>query len=339
MNSTFRINRIHLSLAIPILLFGMLALLMKSSFFLNHDLMSFGITTDLILTIPLVYFLLIRKTEIPNTTVVPVMVIGLIIGSYLLPEANQSYLDLFKIWALPIIEIFAFTFVLIKVISAIKKYKKLKGVSPDFFTTLKSTCYEILPKPLVMPLASEVAVFYYGFFHWKTIKTNENEFTIHRKSGTLGLLGALIFIIAVETIAMHFLLATWSHVAAWIFTGLSIYTAFQVFGFARALPKRFISLNQNSLTLKYSIINEAEIPFCEIASIELSGKSLEKDQLTKTLSPLGEAESHNVIIRLNQTNQLMGLYGFKKDFKVIALHIDEPMVFKEKLDAALSNLA
>ena len=40
----------------------------------------------------------------------------------------------------------------------------------------------------------------------------------------------------------------------------------------------------------------------------------EKEKLIKTLSPLGELESHNVIINLKRENTLIGLYGIKKNF-------------------------
>lgn len=337
MNRTLNINRNLITFGIPLSLLGILILLMKSSFLAENEPLNLAITADLLLTVPLVYFLLIRKTEIPNTTVVPIMIVGLLIGSYFLPKESQTYLTIFKTWALPVIEISILTFVVIKVRSAIKKYKGLKRSASDFFNALKSTCYEILPKRLVLPFATEVAVFYYGFINWKTIVINENEFTYHKKSGTPALFGAFILIIGIETFAFHFLLARWSLIAAWVLTTLSVYTAIQIFGFAKSLSKRPISINQNSLTLKYGILNEVEIPFSYIGKIELSRKSLDKDVLTKTLSPLGEIESHNVIIHLKKENELVGLYGMKKKFKVIGLHIDEPKEFKEKIENALQH--
>lgn len=299
--------------------------------------MNLAITIDLLLIVPLVYFLLIRKSEIPNTTVIPIMIIGLLVGSYFMPRESQTYLSIFKTWALPVIEISILTFVIIKVRSAIKKYKGLKGSTPDFFNALKSTCYEILPKRLVLPFATEVAVFYYGFINWKTRVVLENEYTYHKKSGTPALFYAFILIIGVETVAIHFLLTRWSLIAAWILTALSIYTAIQVFGFAKSLTQRPISINQESLTLKYGILNEVEIPFSEIDRIDLSRKSLAKDKLTKTLSPLGELESHNVIIHLKNENELVGLYGLKKKFNVLGLHIDEPKKFNERMENALQQ--
>lgn len=337
MNRTLLLNRNLLNFGIPLGLLGILILLMKSPLLYGNDALNFAITADLLLTVPLVYFLLIRKSEIPKTTVIPVMVIGLLIGSYFLPNENQTYLELFKSWALPVIEFSILIFVIIKVRKTIKTYKKLKNVSPDFYDTLKNVCTEILPKKLVLPFATEVAVFYYGFINWKKRTINSNEFTYHKKSGTPSLLGGFIMVIGIETIALHFLLAKWSLVFAWILTGLSLYTAIQVLGFAKALSKRPISIEDDKLTLRYGIMNETRIPYFDIEAVVLSKKELKKDKLIKTLSPLGELESHNVIISLKRENTLIGLYGIKRKYRTIGLHIDEPNNFKEKLENALQQ--
>ena len=337
MNGTIHINRNLINFGIPLALLGTLILLMKSSFLNGNDTLNLAITADLLLTVPLVYFLLIQKSEIPNTTVIPVMIIGLLVGSYFLPQESQTYLSIFKTWALPVIEISILTFVTIKVRRAIKKYKSLKGSTPDFYNALKSTCYEILPKKLVLPFATEVAVFYYGFINWKTKEINENEFTYHKNSGTPILFAGFIMIIGIETVALHFLLARWSIVTAWVLSALSVYTAIQVFGFAKSLSKRPISINKDSLSLKYGILNEVEIPFSDIDKVELSRKPLEKNDLTKTLSPLGELESHNIIIHLKKEKELVGLYGMKKKFNLLGLHIDKPIEFNEKMENALQQ--
>lgn len=337
MNRTIYLNRNLVALGVPLSLLGILILLMKYALSAGSDIMSLAITTDLLLVVPLVYFLLIRKTEIPKTTVIPVMAIGLLMGSHFLPLENQTYLVLFRTWALPILEVSLLAFVILKLRRAIRKYKALKGRTPDFFSALKSTCYEILPKKLVLPFATEIAVIYYGFFNWKTRTTSENEFTYHKKSGTPALLGAFILIIGVETVAFHFLLAYWSLLAAWILTTLSVYTAIQVLGFAKSLSKRPISINTYSVSLQYGILNEVEIPIADIDQVELSRKSLPTDVLTKTLSPLGGLESHNVVIHLKKENELVGLYGMKKKFKILGLHVDEPAAFKEKLENKLHS--
>lgn len=90
MNREIHINQNVINFGIPLALFGTLILLMKSSFLNGNDTLNFAITADLLLTVPVVYFLLIRKSEIPNTTAVPVMIIGLLVGSFFIPQESNN---------------------------------------------------------------------------------------------------------------------------------------------------------------------------------------------------------------------------------------------------------
>lgn len=316
----------------PIILLIILIWLMKSSFLATiNNTLDLAITVDLLFTVPIVYFLLIRKTQIPKTTVIILIIIGLLLGYIFLPKENQFYLDIFKTWVLPFIEIFILVFVIFKVKNAIKKYKNAKGEHLDFFTALKKTCYEVLPKKVAMPFATEIAVIYYGFIKWKTPKLKQNEFTYHKNSGTPMLLGAFIFIILIETFVLHVALQKWNVIVAWILTGVSIYTIIQVLGFAKSLIQRPIYIDNNFLWLKYGILNEAKISLTNIDEVELSKKPLPKEELTKTLSPLGELESYNVIIHLKDKTELIGLYGFSKKFTKLQLYVDKPNKFKEAI--------
>lgn len=338
MTNKISIKKNFISFGIPLVLFFVLIFLMKSSSINLSDKLSFAITVDLLLSVPLVYFLLIRKTQISKTTVIPVMFIGLLIGSYFMPKEDQTYLFFFKTWIFPIIEVSVFTFLIIKVRDKIKNFRESEGSAPDFYTILKSTCYEILPKRVVMIIVTEIAVFYYSFISWKTKPLLENEFSYHKQSGTQALFGAFILIIIIETIAFHFLLALWSIVLAWVLTILSIYTTVQVFGFAKSLSKRPILLNNNSLTLKYGILNETEISFLDIEKIEISNRLPIKDLSLAMLSPIAKFENHNVLIYLNNENEIVNLYGMKKKFKVIGVFFDEPKKFKDKIDIMLNGL-
>jgi hypothetical protein len=318
---------------IPMLIIGVLILLTQSTVFKSHtDSLAIAITFDLLLTVPFVYFLLIRKTNIPKTTVVPLLIFGMVVCTFVLPTENQYYLSLFKTWVFPVIEISIISFVIYKVRKAIKGYKANKEVSVDFFTTLKNTCYELLPNKAVIPVVTEIAVFYYGFMYWRKRELEKNEFSYHKNSGTITLLVAIIGIVAIETVVLHILLAKWSNLAAWILTFLSIYSGLQLFGFLKSMLKRPISIENNQLHLRYGIMTETTIDIKNIDCVEISSKDIEINNETRKLSFLGELESHNVIIRLKEENQLIGLYGIKKTYKNIALYVDDKVAFKNQIE-------
>ena len=101
------------------------------------------------------------------------------------------------------------------------------------------------------------------------------------------------------------------------------------------MSKRPIAIEEGELKLRYGLLSESTIKLENVASIELSTKPIEFDNETRKLSPLGEFESHNVVVQLKNENTLIGLYGFKKRYKTIALHIDKKEQFKTRLENAL----
>jgi hypothetical protein len=338
MNKTFNLQKNLIIFGIPLSIILIMVLIAKSSIFAtNPNSLSTGITFDLLLTVPIVYFLLIRKTSIPKTTVVPFLILGMVICSIILPNENQYYLEIFKTWIFPVVELSIVSFVIYKVSKAVKRFKLNNNKSLDFFTTLKSTCYEILPKSGVIPVVTEIAVFYYGFINWKKRKLNINEFSYHKDSGTVSLLVAIIFIVAIETVVLHILLSKWSNIGAWILTFLSIYSGIQLFGFLKSMYKRPISIENDKLFLRYGIMNETTIDLSNIDSIEISSKDIELNKETRKLSFLGELESHNIVICLKEENTLTGLYGIKRKYKNLAFHIDKKIEFNNRINNALQH--
>jgi len=93
-----------------------LILLKNSSSFPASDQLIIGITLDLVLTMPLVHFLIIRKTKIPNISIVSLFVLGLVVASLMIPKEHQGFLTNVKTYALPMVEILVFTLVAINVI-------------------------------------------------------------------------------------------------------------------------------------------------------------------------------------------------------------------------------
>ncbi len=340
MNRTLNFQKNLIIFGLLLLIIGMMIFIAKSSVFeTNSSSLSTGITFDLLLTVPIIYFLLIRKTRIPKTTVVPFLILGMLVCSIILPTENQYYLNIFKTWVFPIVELSIVSYIIYNVNKAIKRYRLKKNENIDFFTALKNTCYEILPKSIVIPVVTEIAVFYYGFIYWKKRKLKENEFSYHKDNGTVALLIAIILIVAVETVVLHILLEKWNVTVAWILTLLSIYSGIQLLGFLKSMSKRPIYIKGDKIYLRYGIMNETTIDLKSIDSIEISSKDIELNKETRKLSFLGELESHNIIIRLKEENTLTGLYGIKRTYKNLALHVDKKIEFKNRINNALQQWA
>lgn len=332
MNRTLTTEQ-FISFAIPIFLIGLITFISKSAiFYINPRPVSIGITLDLLLTVPVTYYLLIRKTTIPKITVFPVFVIGLLVATVILPAENQVLLDFVKVWILPNIEVVLIFFIVQKVREAIKANQQNGETAKDFFTVIRNICSKLLPNYIATFLASEIAVIYYGFIQWKKVNLGRNEFTYHKNSGTTGLLITLIFLVVIEASILHLLIAKWNVLVAWALTGLSIYTAIQLLGFLKSITLRPISIRDDKVLLRYGILNETIVDIENIESVDMISKTIEFDNLTRSLSMFGKLEGHNIVIRLKRESKISGLYGINRKFITIALHVDNKDDFKRQIE-------
>jgi len=223
MNAKLATNRHFYLLVIPLLLLTAF-FFAKSEIYLRVDpRMSLMLSLDLLVTIPFIYFLIIRRTKIPRLSVLPVMIIGMLVGMFSLPSEDQLILQVFRTYGLPVLELGVVSFLILKVVSALRRFKLNKGLDGDFYSTLQKTCQELVPGVAARLLTTEISVIYYSLLSWKSKVLTENEYSYHRKSGSPALFGGLIFIIAAETFAMHFVFALWSEILAWVLTGISIF--------------------------------------------------------------------------------------------------------------------
>ena len=290
----------------------------------NTAQLSWAITFDLLITTPIIYYLTIRKRAIPKTTVVPVFILGVLIASIITPSEHQYYLSLVKTWFLPILEISIIAYVVITIRKGLKEFKRSSTSNPDFYTAAKNASSNILPKALVIPFATELSVFYYGLINWKRRTLRVSEFTYYKNTSTRLVLGVFFFLIIIETFSIHLLIHEWSKLLAWILTGLSIYTCFQILGIARSITKRPISISDSYLILNWGIMNETAIKTSNIASIEKLTKEVNKDSKLIYLSPFHDMEGHNIRIKLKQETTMTRFYGMKKRYQQILVYIDDP---------------
>ncbi|MFT5886024.1 MAG: hypothetical protein ACI9IP_002488 [Arcticibacterium sp.] len=321
-------NHAYYRILVPVVFLALLAYVASSITFPETSIdFSLALTADLIFTTPLVYFLAIRKTQIPKLTVVPVFILGIVVGTLFLPKEQQTYLGLVKTWVLPVIELTVITFVFLKFRALRKPVRADTGSGVDFYTSLKAASTEILPKRIAVFFATELAVFYYAIFKWRVPKLKSNEFTNYKETGTRALLYALVGVVLIETTVGHILISRWSPTAAWILTVLSIYTGFQVLGFVKSFSHRPISVNKELLKLRYGLLAEADIPLDNIVHLEsLSWKS-ELEEGVTSFSPLGDLDGQNLVLHLKAPQSITGFYGKTKMTQKLAIHVDQKQEF------------
>ncbi|MFZ9045243.1 MAG: hypothetical protein ACO2ZZ_05215 [Cyclobacteriaceae bacterium] len=329
-------------LAYSLLLVGLGTLYFIASDVSNYSANSFfaiAITIDFTLFLPLVYLLLIRKSNIPNVTVVPVFVLCLAVAFYSIPAQFQGAIQWVELWVLPIVELSVLSFVGFKFYQIRKAFKGTVGNQKlDAYDAMVLACEKAFPGIAGKLLASELSMLYYGFLTWKKPVYQSNEFSIHKKSGVLVILAFIIGLVIVETGVIHLLVQNWNSTVAWILTILSIYSGMQVFGFLKSIPRRPIKFSESSLYLRFGIMSSVEIPYSMIEAAELNKKELSEETDIVELSPLGIlGGGHNILIRSTNPLHLQKLFGMKKAFSEIVFFVDEPERFLEDLDTRKSS--
>lgn len=331
-------NTSFLVFSLPVLMIISLVLLTQLAIFQQQaNILSTAILLDLLLTIPFVYFLLIRKRDVPKITVVSLFVLGIVIASFILPVEQQFWLDKVKMIALPLVELGVLSFVGIQTYKTIHRFKAQRNNTADFYTAVRMACKEVLPPRVSTIAATEITMVYYTFFAWKKRTLAANEFSYHKKSGVIALFMAFLFIILVETVVLHILVQQWSVIAAWILSALSVYTCLQVFALSRSILKRAIVIDseKGELLLRFGFFGETTIPLNMIEHIEINSSPLPKNKSILPLSPLTDLTPHNVFIKVKKELPLQQLYGFNKTYKGIAFYVDEKEDFVKRMQAVI----
>lgn len=333
MERTLSYKRIALVYSIPLAIFSMTFFLVFGGYLNNNPELVIPLAIDLLITAPVLYFLAIRKTTIPNFTAISVLVIGTLITSYILPKENFPELNVVGNIILPLLEIGIVSTLIYGIYTKRKEIISNKNAENDYLSLIRESAEKTFGKTRYASFfASEIAFIYYGFFNWKKVIPKENEFTYHIKSGVGGVLGTLGAVLVIEAFAMHLLIEQWSEIAAWILTFGSVYAIIQITAHIKACSRRLITVEKDILKLKYGLFGDVNIPFGNIESIELTRKIPKESKAVVKQALVDLLEPHNVILYLKEPVLIEGAYGMKKEGKILLLHIDD----KERFGKILS---
>ena len=321
-----------------LLVVSFLVFLPTTQWFLNApSQLSTGILLDLLITVPVGYFFLIRKKRIPNFTLLYVFILGLVLASWIIPETHQQLLTKVKTIAIPLIEVGVISMLIYKMSSLRTSLRNVKGT--DFYDRLLLACQEIFPGRIGRILATEMAVIYYLFSRRKKHSNEAQGYSYFKRNGIKSILSALIFLLVVETIVVHILVDHWNPKVAWILSLLGGYAILQIAAVLLSMNKRLILIDQQSkeLKLRYGFGCQAYIPFSSIERVE---KYYHQDREAEdhiSLSLLDIVDTHNLTIHLKEEARLQKIYGITKPFQSISLFVDEKETFVEEIEKQLKR--
>ncbi len=291
-----------------------------------------AITFDLVVAVPVLFYLLVvRTTRLPAVTVVPVFLGSLFGASLVLPDEHHRYLDLLGRLAVPA-ELLLLGYVGFRIRRGSSAPVEGRG---DPLERLRATLRRALPSPLAADaVAHEAALLGYALFAWRArpdVREGEVGFSSHRGNGYGGILAAAGLMTVVETVVVHLLVARWSATAAWALTGLSVYGLVWLLGHFQAVRLRPVLLAPDALHVRIGLLWSVRVPYGDVASLGPAGAGAPPRRAPGYLHAvtLGPAR---LLVELREPVRVDGLYGYvKRDVRRIGLAVDDRERFRAEL--------
>ena len=320
--------------ALPLAGFGLIALGVYATLFVVASsrlferapgVGSFGITFDLLVTIPAAfYFLVVRPRGLPWIALVPCVVASAWVGGLVLPPEHRQLLHAARFLIAPA----EAALVGYGCYRAWKLLRSGRRPGRDVPEAVRAALGEIVRYPAVADaVAAEVSLVWFALFSWRArarVAPGDTAFTQHRKSGIPGVVGAVTFACAVEAVGVHLLVAQWSPLVAWALTALSVYGAIWLVGLGRSVVLRPTVVERDGLRVRIGALYEAVVPFDAIESVN-PVRTGPADRRAPGYLHASIFAAPRLMIELKEPVEARGLYGNRKrGITRIGLLVDEP---------------
>jgi len=328
-----------LALGLPMMVLLACFFISRSHIFVPRQaILSNAILGDILITAPLLYFLAIRKTNVSRWTIARVFIVCLLAAGIILNSVDNLMLHFIKVWISPLIELGLIILISRKFYLANLHAKSAGLDTIDFLSHCRYIMKEVTGNEKAGNiLSSEIAVFYYALGGRKGREVDSiKTFSNYRENGIILVLATFLCLFMIETIGVHFLIALWKPVVAWVFTILSLYTCLQLFAHIRAIRSRPSRIGGSALELNNGLAADVTIDFANVEEVILT-KKVFAGGLQVKLALLNGLETHNVVIRLKKTIVVTKIFGIQKKADVILFHIDRPTEFMQSLELAIGS--
>jgi hypothetical protein len=289
-----------------------IAFVRSAVFARNRDIAAWGITFDLTITIPLLYwFVLVRTEHARAITLAPVFVVCTSAAALILPRSDQAFLHQLR-WVAAPLEILT-----IGLLVASVSRRRPAGVRERIVGGI---------------VHSEVAILYYGLFSWHAepdVPDGAIPITTHKRSGWGTVVVCFIVLIAFESIGLHLFVQHWSVKWAWIFTAFDFYGVLWLLGDYQALRLRPTLIREDQIDLRHGMRLNATIARDNIAAVEtITNEAQWKRKGTAKVALLEEPK---YLVRLREPVIAESLAGIRRTIDAIAILPDDPAAFERAL--------
>ncbi|MCU1349242.1 MAG: hypothetical protein JWO56_2272 [Acidobacteria bacterium] len=292
----------------------------------NPDMLAWGVTFDLTISIPLLYwFFVVRPGHAKPLTMAPLFVAGVTLAALVIPRGHHQFLEQLRFVSAPL-EIV--TLVLIG-----RRLLRMRGaetVEGDAYAKIDAATRAVLGDGKTATfVAMEVTILYYSLFAWRTPEPAGDEtITLHRESGWGSILACILTLLAAESIGLHLALQLWFRpIVVWSVTALDVYGVLWLLGDYHALRLRPSVASGDTLHIRHGLRWSIDVPLANIAAIDPVAAEDEWKGKKHVLS-LRLFDEPRYLIRLREPQTANGIAGITRTVDTIALRPDDDERFR-----------
>lgn len=298
-----------------------------------------GITLDLVLLVPLLFYLLVvRPTGIAAFWVAPVALLGFLAASWILPEAHHGPLEAAELLLVPA-ELGLLSLAIRRAYRAARALPAGGSHAAERLDPLerfRRVLGGVFPAEWMARVAAhEVAFLYYALLAWRAeadVREGERAYSYHRRNGYGGMLVAVTLVALVELLVVHLLVARWSAAAAWGLTAVSAYGMVWMMGHFQAVRLRPIVLAPDGLLVRIGLLWSVRVPYGGIVRIREARGSAAPARSGPGYLRAVTLGDPRLLLELASPVEVEGPYGYRKrGVTRIGIAVDDGSAFREEL--------
>ncbi|WP_246521438.1 hypothetical protein [Ornithinibacillus massiliensis] len=172
----------------------------------------------------------------------------------------------------------------------------------------------------------------------------QTTFTLHQNSSFIALRIMLIHAIVIESIGIHWWLHNISPVVAVVLLIFNIYGVILLLGDIQAVRLNPTLVTNEKLYVSLGLMKRMELEWSNVERIIHHTAELDEEKAKETVDFIAqdlEKVTPTVILELRKPTQVVLIMGFKKQYRRVAIRVDEPerfvKVLRNKLETTVNE--
>ncbi|MGI8314184.1 hypothetical protein [Halobacillus mangrovi] len=318
------------------------------------DFVGIGTALDLVVILPLLLYFFGFKKRVSWVVLVAFMFLGLLLANWVIPQQADGYLSYFNhsVIMLEALVIFLELVLLIAVVKRfpllIENYKIAKESRYHFLSSFTHAIQQTFSfkinhlnkfQSTLRILATDIAAIYYSLFSWRKTapvipESQGSAFSFHKDGSYLAVFIMLVHAMAIEIIAVHVMVAMYSHTLAWILTAFDVYALLFIISDYQAIRLAPVVLDQKGIHFQKGIRYYGFIPWKKIDAVMKNTKTPEEVARDRNCFELAlhglEKEFIPYVVKLKEPVEIRRFFGFKKRIQTVYVKVDEPGIFYDR---------